>query len=77
MTKLVYHNYANNNVIRATAAGVIVAQCRRRELSEKVKVFICAWSPAARSHFHGAALDRNRLYRVELCTLNHWIIADQ
>lgn len=61
MTKLVYHNYANNNVIRVATAGVIVhGKCHRRELTEKVKVFICAWSPVARSHFHGAALDRNR-----------------
>lgn len=43
MAKLVYHNYANNNVIRTAAVGFIVVwQCRRGELSEKVKVFICA-----------------------------------
>lgn len=79
MTKLVYHNYANNNVIRAAAAGVIVAsECRRGELSEKVKVFIFARSLAARSHFHGAALlIAIGCCRVELCTLNHRIIADQ
>lgn len=67
MTKLVYHNYGNNNVIRAAAAGVIVVgECRRRELSrvvEKSESFYLCGSQVARFHFH-AALDRNRAARA-------------